>query len=195
MLFMTNSQSATTGGRHARRFVMLGIVVSLLFAGNTGLTASDSEVAVHEKDGVYEVRAAFSITRPASVVAAVLTDYLRIPDYMPEVRSSQVLEREDGRAVVAQEAVARFMMFSKRMHLVLEVKEGSSTIEFHDQCGQSFERYDGAWSMVEKNGQTRVAYRLTAKPSFDVPDWLLSRLLKRDAAQMIARLQAQILAQ
>ena len=163
--------------------------------GKTTLTASDSEVAVHEKNGVYEVRAAFSVTRPASVVAAVLTDYLRIPDYMPEVRSSQILAREDGHAVVAQEAVARFMMFSKRMHLVLEVKEGSSTIEFHDRCGQSFERYEGAWSMAERDGQTRVAYRLTAKPSFDVPDWLLSRLLKRDATQMIARLQAQILAQ
>ncbi len=96
--------------------------------------------------------------------------------------------------MVEQEAVARFLMFSRRMHLVLEVKEASSTIEFHDRCGQSFERYEGAWSMAEKDGQTRVAYRLTAKPSFDVPDWLLSRLLKRDAAQMIARLQAQILA-
>jgi hypothetical protein len=114
---------------------------------------------------------------------------------MPEVRSSQVLERHDDHAVVEQEAVARFMVFSRRLHLVLDVKEASSTIEFHDRCGQSFERYEGAWSMAEKDGQTRVAYRLTAKPSFDVPDWLLSRLLKRDAGQMITRLQAQILAQ
>ena len=195
-MFATNpNRTAATGGHRARRFVMLGMFVIALFVGDASVTASDSEVAVHEKDGVYEVRAAFFVPRPASVVAAVLTDYLRIPDYMPEVRSSQVLERHDDHAVVEQEAVARFMVFSRRLHLVLDVKEASSTIEFHDRCGQSFERYEGAWSMAEKDGQTRVAYRLTAKPSFDVPDWLLSRLLKRDAGQMITRLRAQILAQ
>ena len=75
MLPMTQSQSAATGGHHARRFVMLGMCVAALLVGKASLTASDSEVAVHEKDGVYEVRAAFSVPRPASVVAAVLTDY------------------------------------------------------------------------------------------------------------------------
>jgi ribosome-associated toxin RatA of RatAB toxin-antitoxin module len=190
----TQRQSAATGGHQARRFVMFGMFVAALLLGKVSLTASDSEVAVHEKDGVYEVRAAFSVPRPASVVVAVLTDYASIPGYMPEVRSSQVLERDSDHAVVEQEAVARFLMFSRRMHLVLEVNEASSTIEFHDRCGQSFERYEGAWSMSEKDGQTRIAYRLTAKPSFDVPDWLLSRLLKRDATQMIARLEAQIIA-
>ena len=114
-MFATNqNRTAATGGHRARRFVVLGLLIAALFVGKTSLTASDSEVAVHEKDGVYKVRAAFSVSRPASVVAAVLTDYLRIPDYMPEVRSSQVLERHDDHAVVEQEAVARFMMFSRR---------------------------------------------------------------------------------
>jgi ribosome-associated toxin RatA of RatAB toxin-antitoxin module len=195
-VFATNrNRTAATGGHRARRFVVPGLLVAVLFVGKTSLAASDSEVAVHEKDGVYEVRATFSVLRPPSIVAAVLTDYLRIPDYMPEVRSSQVLERHDDHVVVEQEAVARFMMFSRRVRLVLEVTEGSSTIEFHDRCGQSFERYEGSWSMAERDGQTRIAYTLTAKPSFDVPDWLLSRLLKRDATQMIARLHAQIAAQ
>jgi hypothetical protein len=67
-------------------------------------------------------------------------------------------------------------------------------IEFYDRCGQSFERYESAWSMAEKDGQTRVVYRPAAKPSFDVTDWLLSRLLKRDSSQLIVRLRAQILA-
>jgi hypothetical protein len=62
---MTQSQSAATGGHHARRFVMLGMCVAALLVGKASLTASDSEVAVHEKDGVYEVRAAFSVPRPA----------------------------------------------------------------------------------------------------------------------------------
>ena len=112
---------------------------------------------MREKNGVYEVRRDVFVSRPASVVAAVLTDYVRIPHYMPEVRSSQLIERRDDRAVVEQEAVARFLMFSKRVHLVLEVEEAPLTIAFQDRCGQSFERYEGTWSMSENGAETRVA--------------------------------------
>jgi hypothetical protein len=56
----------------------------------------------------------------------VLTDDEDMPRFMPDVRRSTVLERVDGRTVVQQEAVARVMMFSKRIHLVPEVHEESS---------------------------------------------------------------------
>jgi len=179
------------GGRHARRFVIFGLTLLTVLLASPG-SAADDQVAVGEKDGTYEVRATFSVSQPPSVVAAVLTDYVRIPHYMPEVRTSQLLERQDDRAVVEQEAVARFLMFSKRVHLVLEVQEAPMTIEFRDRCGQSFERYEGAWAMADIHGGTKISYRLTATPRFDVPNWLLSRLLKRDAVDMIERLRAEI---
>jgi len=37
-----------------------------------------------------------------------------------------------------------------------------------------------------------VRYELTAKPSFDVPAFLLKRLLQRDAREMIRRLQNEM---
>jgi hypothetical protein len=86
------------------------------------------------------------------------------------------------------------MLFSKRIHLVLEVHEQTGEIRFRDRCGKSFARYEGTWTITESGGQTAIAYRLTAKPSFDVPEFLLKRLLKRDASQMIQRLQAEIVA-
>jgi len=180
------------GGRHARRFAVLGLTVAAILLASLSVSAADDQVAVREKDGTYEVRASFSVSQPPSVVAGVLTDYVRIPHYMPEVRTSQLLERQNDRAVVEQEAVAKFLMFSKRVHLVLEVREGPMTIEFRDRCGQSFERYQGGWAMAESHGGTKISYRLTATPRFDVPNWLLSRLLKRDAVDMIGRLRAEI---
>ena len=180
------------GGRHARRFAVLGLTLAAVLLASLSGSAADDRVAVSEKDGTYEVRATFSVSQPPSAVAGVLTDYVRIPHYMPEVRTSQLLERQDDRAVVEQEAVAKFLMFSKRVHLVLEVQEAPTTIEFRDRCGQSFERYEGAWAIAENHGGTKISYRLTATPRFDVPNWLLSRLLKRDAVVMIERLRAEI---
>jgi ribosome-associated toxin RatA of RatAB toxin-antitoxin module len=134
----------------------------------------------------------FSVPQETQSVVAVLTDYAAIPRFMPEVRFSNVIERSDDRVVVEQEAVARFLMFSKKVHLVLEVQQQGNTIRFRDRCGKSFTRYQGTWTVVEREGQSQVTYELQAHPSFDVPEFLLKRLLKRDADQMIERLKIEI---
>lgn len=150
------------------------------------------EIAVTEAAGIYRVTAAFTVVAPPDTVAAVLTDYERIPEFMPDVKTSQVLERNDSGLVVEQEAAAKFLMFNKRIHLVLEVSEDRHTITFRDRCGKSFAQYEGAWRLSGSGAATTVVYELAAKPSFDVPAFVLKRLLKRDAAAMIERLQAEI---
>jgi hypothetical protein len=37
------------------------------------------------------------------------------------------------------------------------------------------------WTLAERDGRTHVTYELAANPSFDVPKFLLKRLIKRDA--------------
>jgi ribosome-associated toxin RatA of RatAB toxin-antitoxin module len=155
--------------------------------------ATDTGVTVREQDGIYHVAATFTVAQSAPVVHAVLTGYEQIPRYMPDVRSSRVIERSDGRAVVEQEAVARVMMFSKRVHLLLDISEGAETIRFRDRCGRSFEHYEGAWTVTAAGAErVEVRYELAAKPSFDVPEFLLKRLLRRDAQEMIRRLQDEM---
>jgi hypothetical protein len=93
---------------------------------------------------------------------------------------------------VEQEAVARFMMFSRTIHLVLEVHEDRGAVRFRDRWGKSFTLYEGVWTISEREGETHVTYELSANPSFDVPEFLLKRLLKRDASRMIERLKSEI---
>jgi ribosome-associated toxin RatA of RatAB toxin-antitoxin module len=187
------SQGSSGGRSRARRFAaaaaMMLLSASALAAANP---QSEPVVTVSEVRGVYSVAAAFTVPEAPSFVFAALTDYAEIPRFMPEVRTSQVLERTDDGAVVEQEAVARFMMFSRRVHLVLEVQESLGTIRFRDRCGKSFRRYEGGWTITENGAATQVRYELSVQPSFDVPEFLLKRLLKRDAAQMIERLKAEI---
>jgi len=189
------SLAANVGGRSgARRLVVaLALVAfSAVAMPAVAVPQNDPPVTVTEDNGVYSVAATFTVPQPGAFALAALTDYAQIPRFMPEVRTSNVLERADDRAVVEQEAVARFTMFSKRVHLVLEVHEDRGTIRFRDRCGKSFARYEGVWTIAERDGKTHVTYELSAKPSFDVPEFLLKRLLKRDASQMIERLKAEI---
>lgn len=155
---------------------------------------SSPDITVHEARGVYTVVARFVVDQPPAVALAVLSDYEQIPRFMPGVRSSTVLERGTGRSVVEQEAVSSVMMFSKRVHLVLEIDEQPDALVFRDRCGRSFARYQGAWRVAPEGGHTSITYELTAEPSFDVPGFMLKRILKRDSTEMIGRLQLEIIA-
>jgi ribosome-associated toxin RatA of RatAB toxin-antitoxin module len=155
---------------------------------------NDPAVTVNGRDGIYTVAATFTVPHAPAFALAALTDYPGIPRFMPEVQASTVLERQDTRAVVMQEAVARFLMFSKRVHLVLDVNEEPGMVRFRDRCGKSFARYEGSWTLAERDGRTHLTYELVAQPSFEVPEFLLKRLMNRDATRMIERLKVEIAA-
>jgi ribosome-associated toxin RatA of RatAB toxin-antitoxin module len=189
------SPARTIGRRRsACQSLVAAAFILVASAGASAVAAPEPQVTVREDAGVYTVSATFTVAEPASTAVAVLTDYEQIPRFMPDIRRSSVLERSEQMTVVEQEAVARLMMFSKRIHLILEVHNAAGVIRFRDRCGKSFARYEGGWTITENDGQAAIAYELTAKPSFDVPEFLLKRLLKRDAMQMIERLQAEMAA-
>jgi hypothetical protein len=83
-------------------------------------------------------------------------------------------------------------MFSKRVHLLLEVTQDGTSLRFVDRCGKSFTTYQGSWRATASGERTTVTYELIAKPAFDVPEFILKRLLRRDSLEMIERLQREI---
>jgi len=191
---MTSKALTFRNSAKGGRFLTAAFVLSIVLALASRLLAEQSapNVTVNEKHGVYTVTAQFLVDQPPSVVLAVLTDYEAIPRFMPDVRSSIVRERAGGRAVVEQEAVSGVMMLSKRVHIILEIEEQPDALIFRDRCRKSFAKYEGAWRVSPVDGQTAITYELTAQPSFDVPGFMLKRLLRRDSAQMIEGLQREI---
>jgi hypothetical protein len=194
----TSRTLASPDGRTSvRRGFFFAPLLLLIAVGPLRLSAAttvDAPVTVRKEQGVYRVSASFEARPGAAVARAVLTDYEQIPRFMPDVRSSRVVRRDAGQVVVEQEAVARVLFFSKHVHLRLHVQEGATTIAFKDACGRSFARYEGTWTLRDVGGRTVVDYALTAQPAFDVPEFLLTRLLRRDAARLIANLQAEMAA-
>jgi carbon monoxide dehydrogenase subunit G len=190
-----NGMLARNDGRSVARRLLLGAIGLMAFSVAVPAAADAApQISVVEDHGIYRVAATFQVPQPPAQVIAVLKNYAQIPRFMPDVRTSTVLERGQDHAIVEQEALARFLMFSKRVHLVLEISEEPDTLRFRDRCGTSFARYDGLWRVSEQNGGTDVRYELNAQPSFDVPEFLLKRLLSRNASQMIEQLQREIAA-
>lgn len=155
----------------------------------------DPRISVQETtSGTYRVSARFAVAAPAAVARAVLTDYAGIPRFLPDVRHSRVVERSEGRALVEQEAVSKFMFFAKRVQLLLEVEEGAEVIRFRDQCGRSFAVYEWSWTILPQGSGVELVYELTAQPTFDAPLFVIRKVLSADAREMAERLRTEMVA-
>jgi carbon monoxide dehydrogenase subunit G len=192
MIAMNRSFAQTLSG--GRILPAAAILFQLLQPLRAVAEQPATSLTVREERGVYSLVARFAVDQPPSLALAVLTDYEQIPHFMPDVRSSVVRERGAGWAVVEQEAESHLLMFSKRIHLVLQIDEQSNALIFRDRCRVSFARYDGAWRLSNEDDHTVVTYELTAEPSFDVPASILKRILRRDSGRMIASLRREIAA-
>jgi hypothetical protein len=176
----------------ATDLVMVPRLLITLSAGLLLAASAEPHVAVTENAGLFNVSASFAVSQPAEVVMAVLTDFERIPHYMPDMEISKVIKRTPGSFVVEQQAVSKFMLFSKRVHLLLDVREDNGLLRFSDHCGKSFSVYTGSWMVAEHDSLTVIDYQLSARPTFDVPAFVLKRLLKRDSTELIDRIKAEI---
>ena len=176
------------------RLLWAGAALLTAALGAAAATGPEPLVSVRERGGAYVVAATFSVPAPPAVVREVLTDYANIPRFMPGVETSRVLNRTEGLVRVEQEAVSKYMLFSRRVHLVLDVEESADVIRFRDRCTRSFDQYEGAWTIAPGQGTTEISYALTAKPAFGVPGFVIRRLLDRDARLMIEGLRAEIAA-
>lgn len=188
---MVSTLTTTAAGGHTR-VRRLAIVAAWAIVAATLSAGDGADVSVREEKGTYHVTAAFEVKQSPETAHAVLTDYEQVPKFMPDVRTSIVRERTGDRILLEQEAVAKLMFFSKRVQLLLEVQETADTIAFKDTCGKSFAVYEGRWTLAALEDGTDVRYTLTAKPSFSVPKFVLTRLLKRDARRMIEGLRTEM---
>lgn len=183
------------GGRARVRRTSVAVLLAACLLGAAASPAragQGPDVQVQEQAGVFSVSTTFDVPQAPGAVLAVLTDYEGIPRIAPDITRSVVLSRQDGHTRVEQLAVSKVLFFSKTVHLVLDIHETATSLTFRDTCGRSFTLYEGTWQVAATATGTRVSYQLRAQPAFDVPDFLVKRLFRRDAIQLIARLRQAI---
>ena len=82
--------------RHLRW--MLGLLPGLLLPLAHGQDASRVEVQAERNGALIDVRAQAIVHAPLSIVWATLTDYERLPEFIPGLETSRVLARDGPRA-------------------------------------------------------------------------------------------------
>ena len=87
------------------------------------MAADDFRVAANGVGSAVAVQAEAVLKVPLATIWETLTDYERLPQFIPGIRSSRVLGRRGPAAIVEQGGEAAFLFFRFPIHVVVESAE------------------------------------------------------------------------
>ena len=123
-----------------------------------------------------------------AAVWRILTDYDRMAEFVPDLRSARVISRDGDKAVVEQFGVAQFLFFRRDIHLVVQVREQPISQIDVSLVDGDMKVYHCSWRLIPmpETGGTRVIYSGTLAPKFYVPGMLGSNMIRADVEKMMS---------
>ncbi len=172
------------------------IVVVLLLAGVMPAlagSAARSIVQIEKIGDIYHVDCEIRIEAGKDLVWEVITDYDNLKVFIPDMLSSDSLGVDsDGRILVNQVGLGGFLFFSRKIRILLVVRESPMrNISFRQKEGD-FGVYEGNW-VLESDGEISILkYTLRAKPDFFVPGFLFRGKLQTKTAEALEAIALEV---
>src|SRR2546422_6177740 len=153
----------------------------------------ESDVRVVRSGASFTVDMAMYAPVPPALAWAVLTDFEHYGNFVPNLSSSQVLERSDTVLKVYQKGVARFGFFSANFESTREIQLiPQSEIRAHG-VGGNVERMESVMQLQAEGAGTRLNYHAEVRPGFLFPPLIGPALVRHQTAeQFSAMLQEMI---
>lgn len=172
-------------------FARLFLAALLVFCGSAMAQSPKSEVVVKRVntngEQVFEVTASGSVKAAPEAVWKVLTDYERMPEFVPDLEKTKVVSRTGNRVIIEQSGVARFLFLSRAIHLIVQAAEEPLTSIDISLVTGDMKVYSCRWQMTAlPEGGTRIDYSGKMVPKFYVPGMLGSNIIRRDIERMMS---------
>jgi ribosome-associated toxin RatA of RatAB toxin-antitoxin module len=164
-----------------------------------GSAADDLSIEAERRGDGIEIHARALIAAPVALVWQVLTDYERLPGFIPGLAKSLIRERQGNRLVVEQTGEARFLMFSFPIEVRYEVVESPPSAISSRAIGGNLRRMNGRYALqpapaTAEGGQGAVMLRYDGEmePSFDVPPFVGLVAVRSMVEQQFTAMVAEI---
>ena len=131
----------------------------LFFFSAATCAAEDVAVEALRKGEFIEVQAYATVDASLSVVWTTLTDYDRLPEFIPGLRKSKVIGRRGTTVIVEQSGEARFLLFTFPIDVTLEaVERPPSSIHVRALSG-NFRHFEGAYHVEPDAASGKIVLR------------------------------------
>lgn len=162
-----------------------------------GPVQASANRVIRNGEPLFEVTAVGFVRASAEQAWQVLTEYERLPEFVPDLVSVRLLSRDDNVACIEQRSSANFLFMSYTLRMVLQIEEAPcSTIDVALVEGD-MQRYDTHWDLEPVIGPgisgTRVTFSGVMEPNFFVPPLfgrsIVEVNLKRTVEAVVAEIE------
>lgn len=191
-----------------RFFLRSLTVAALLFVAQAGQAAqaeqaaqavqvvpvvSDKDVRVVRSGDTFTVNVAVYTPLAPTLAWAVLIDFDHMAGFLPNISSSQVMERSDDLLKVMQKGVARFGFFSKDFESIREIQLTPSVEIRSNNVGGNLKRMQSVMRLQPEGTGTRLTYRADVEPGFWFPPMIGPSLVRHETAEQISAMLREML--
>jgi ribosome-associated toxin RatA of RatAB toxin-antitoxin module len=164
------------------------------------LAADGVHVEAERVGDSVEVRAHALLAAPAALVWQVLTDYERLPGFIPGIAKSVVRGRHGNELTLEQTGEARFLVFSFPIEVTYEVVESPpASVASHAIAG-NLKRMNGRYDIQTQaqgeaaSGHSLVLLRYSGviEPDFNLPPLVGTAALRGMADEQFTAMVAEI---
>ena len=133
--------------------ICLGLV--MLPAALNAPAADDVSVESIRRDDALDIVCHATIVAPLDIVWQTLTDYEHLPEFIPGMRSSRIIERRGPEVVVEQSGEARFLFLTHPIDVTVVSTERPPQLLEVSLLKGNLKQFRGAYR-IERQGAQRI---------------------------------------
>jgi ribosome-associated toxin RatA of RatAB toxin-antitoxin module len=157
-------------------------------------THNRPEIRIRKEGDNRFVQGEIRIEAPQEEVWKVLTDYNNLAKFVPNMQKSRLLASDaDGTLKLEQVSTWRFLLFKKKVRVLLRVFEHHPDRIAFSQIDGDFHTYSGAWDIDKVDEAIRLRITLRVRPAFFAPGFFLDRIARESAEQALGVIRSETL--
>jgi ribosome-associated toxin RatA of RatAB toxin-antitoxin module len=155
--------------------------------------AAQIEIATSHKADVVDVKVQAVIAASPQVIWETLTDYERLPDFIPGLKVSRIIERKGPVATVKQSGTAQFLFFKIPIEVTVESKEAWPVLEATRISG-TVRQLQGRYEMIitQDSPTVRLIWTGVIEPENSLPPLIGESLIRRSIREQFTGMVREI---
>ncbi|MDH5208603.1 MAG: SRPBCC family protein [Burkholderiaceae bacterium] len=142
---------------------LLAIAAGLAVAADSGSVVEHAEV--RQANGGYVADLVIWLPAPRELAFAVLIDFERMPEWVPNLRQTRVLERDANRVTVEHQGVVQYGILTVPFTTLREVGFVAPDRIHTLQIRGTMKRHESRMVFAEDRAGTRIDYHVEMEPS------------------------------
>ena len=188
----SNTKTITRARPRAPGAIAVAAFAALVLAAGA---ARSQEITVRttRTGDTFEVEARVVMAVPRATAWQVLTDYERLPEFIPGLHKSQVLSRVANRVLLEQRGELRFLIFSVPMEVRMEVEERPLEAVLSKALSGTVRAMQGRYDLAAVAEGTEFRYRGTIVVDLGIPGFLGELIVRSNVESQFNAMVREIL--